>query len=229
MPAHWDERQWPLHDGTTVVARFTTRVLGTLHVDAPAAELADRRRTVVDAEWNWVRQIHGAAVVEALGPGSVEGTPADALVTRVLDTPISVTVADCVPVLLWGRGRIGAVHAGWRGTLDGVIQATVSALDGPDQLRAAIGPCIEPASYEFGSDLLDSMAERYGDEVRSVSADGRPALDMAAAVTAALHEAGLSDPERVGGATAAEPERYFSHRARGEAGRQALVAWREGR
>ena len=107
-----------------------------------------------------VRQVHGAAVVVARA--AAPGRPtrrADALVTDRPGLTLGVLSADCAPVLLADRaaGVIGAAHAGWRGALDGVVEATVLAMAElgarPERIRAAVGPCIALASYEVGPDL----------------------------------------------------------------------------
>ena len=121
---------------------------------------------------------------------------------------LAVHTADCAGVLLVGTGPdpatgepvtvIGAVHAGWKGLRDGVLQHTVDVMRrlGAEHLDWDLGPCISAAAYEFGETDLDVLADRYGDAVRSTTLDGAPALDLRAAVRAAAAEAGL-DPTSV--------------------------------
>src|SRR5579864_5041752 len=106
-------------------------------------------------------QIHSPAVVVAETPWRPEARPqADAIVTRMRALAIGVTTADCGPVLLADprAGVIGAAHAGWRGALTGVLEATIAAMErlgaAPGQIRAAIGPMIRQESYEVGPDLV---------------------------------------------------------------------------
>jgi polyphenol oxidase len=112
-----------------------------------------------------VRQVHGAGVVVARAPQPQPPTvPADALVTDRPGIALGVVCADCAPVLLADPDArvIGAAHAGWRGALAGVVEATVLAMvelgARPDGIRAAIGPCIAQASYEVGPELLTRFA-----------------------------------------------------------------------
>src|SRR5580704_15618916 len=112
-------------------------------------------------------QIHSPDVVIAEAPWTSDMRPrADAIVTRMRALAIGVTTADCGPVLLTDpQARvIGAAHAGWRGALAGVIEATVAAMErlgaARAHIRTAIGPMIRQASYEVGPDLI----ARFGAE-----------------------------------------------------------------
>src|SRR5215470_9403358 len=119
-------------------------------------------------------QSHSPKVVVAQAPWTTENRPqADAIVTRMRALAIGVTTADCGPVLLAEprAGVIGAAHAGWRGALTGVIEATIAAMErlgaARGQIRAAIGPMIRQSSYEVGPDLIarfqseDPAASRF--------------------------------------------------------------------
>ncbi|WCO65216.1 laccase domain-containing protein [Iamia majanohamensis] len=184
---------------------------------------------MVDLPWTWLRQVHGAEVVTVTRPGEHAGATADAAVTAVPGAALAVGTADCVPVVLVADGAVGVAHAGWRGLVAGVVGATAGALDalGHPARRAVIGPCIRPADYEFGADDLDRVAARWGDGVRATTRAGRPALDVVAGVRAALAEVGVTDVADDGLCTAADPGRWFSHRARADPGRMATVAWLE--
>jgi copper oxidase (laccase) domain-containing protein len=161
------------------------------------------------------------------GPGHAAGAAADAAVTAAAGAALVVRTADCAPVALLADEAVGIVHAGWRGLLLGVVEAAVAAVRdlGAGSLRAAVGPCIAGERYEFGVADLDLLAGRYGDSVRARTGAGRPALDLAAGVDAALRAAGVEMIERHGACTAAEPERWFSHRARRDRGRQGTFVW----
>jgi len=172
--------------------------------------------------------VHGAEVVVVERPGDHAGAPADAAVTATPGCALAVRTADCAPVVLAAPGAIGVVHAGWRGLAHGVVERAVAALrdlaHGP--VVAHLGPCIRPGCYEFDGPELDLLVERFGSGVAATTAWGTPALDLPAAVAAALAEAGVDDLRDSGGCTACD-RRWFSHRARGEPQRQATVAWLE--
>jgi YfiH family protein len=193
--------------------------------------LAARRRAVVDLPWVAVHQVHGARVLRVARPLN-DQRDADATVTDVPGLALAVQGADCPLVALSSDGAVGAVHAGWRGLVGGVIEAAVNALHelshGP--VHAVIGPCIGPECYEFGADDLDRVASALGDSVRATTTNGRPALDLRIAATAALTGSGVSDVDLEGGCTACgtlRGEPLFSHRARGDTGRHAGVVWLE--
>ncbi len=191
---------------------------------------------------HWLRQVHGSAVVVVPaedGPGrgdrdvpspsvtAVLDGEADALVSTASSTALAVLTADCASIALGSpEGVFGAVHAGWRGLVDGVVEHAVRAMrnNGATEVVAALGPCIRPECYEFSLPDLDQVAGRFGDQVRAKTAAGRPALDLPAAVAAALAAAGARQ-QVVAVACTGCGRGYFSHRARSDTGRQALVVW----
>ncbi len=195
---------------------------------APGAAGAARER-LAPVPWTWLRQVHGCRVVVVEEPGACCGALADASVTSCPGAGLAVLTADCAPVALSsGEGVIGVVHAGWRGLLAGVVEAAAEAMErlGAGRLFAAVGPCIWPHAYEFSSPELDTLARQFGPVVRATAASGRPALDLPAAVGAALGRAGV--------ALLAESQTcthcstwHWSWRARADPGRQATVVWRE--
>jgi polyphenol oxidase len=167
-------------------------------------------------------QSHSPNVVVAQAPWTKESRPqADGIVTRMRALAIGVTTADCGPVLFAEprAGVIGAAHAGWRGALTGVIEATIAAMERlgatRGQIRAAIGPMIRQANYEVGPDLV----ARFGAEDPASSRFFAPAkrdnhamFDLAGYIAARLQRAGIIEVEDLGLCTYAEPDRFFSYR-----------------
>ncbi len=185
------------------------------------------------SRFTWLNQVHGTAVVTVSSVGLHRGAAADAAVTTVPDAVLVVRSADCAPVLFEGVDSngvavLGVAHAGWRGLLDGVIEATVRAMQdlGGTSIGVWLGPCIGPECYEFGAQPLDELQRRFGDSVESVTAWGTKALDMPAAVQSAVVNAGAGWRGRLDGwsCTSCDHVRRFSHRARGDHGRLALIA-----
>lgn len=171
------------------------------------------------AKWICLHQVHGARVYlpEAAGPTMGRPAPeADAAVSAESDEILSVLTADCAPVALVAPGVVGAVHAGWRGVLAGVLEAAVAEVrrrsDGP--ITAVIGPCIHPECYEFSAHDLEPIAARLGPEVAGETAAGQLALDLPVAVALALSEVGVDDITDIGVCTACSPD-HFSHRRDG--------------
>jgi YfiH family protein len=167
-------------------------------------------------------------VVTVTCPGEHAGVSADAAVTAQPGCVLAVRTADCAPVVLVGQAAVGVVHAGWRGLFDGVVERSVAALqlldDGP--VVAHLGPCIRAGCYEFDGPERDRLAARFGDGVRATTTWGTPALDLAAAVHAALASVGVVEVHDTAGCTACD-RRWYSHRARDEAERFATTAWLE--
>jgi polyphenol oxidase len=167
-------------------------------------------------------QIHSPQVVVAETPWRPEQRPrADAIVTRMRALAIGVTTADCGPVLLADpkAGVIGAAHAGWRGALTGVLEATLAAMErlGADrhEIRVALGPMISQPNYEVGSDLTARFAAEDPASNRFFTAaprDGHALFDLAGYITARLLRAGVRHIEDVGLCTYADPARFFSYR-----------------
>jgi copper oxidase (laccase) domain-containing protein len=208
--------------------RFTDRDDGDLAVGVAPEVLRARRRALTPHPWTSLRQVHGAAVRVVTRPGEHNGAEGDALVTAVAGAAIAVQTADCGSILLDATDVVGVVHAGWQGLLAGVIEAAATAMGelGSYPHTAVLGPVIRPRCYEFDGPELDLLAERYGTEVRSATGWGTPALDLAAGIRAACAGAGIGFAEGAGTCTACSPI-HWSHRARGDVGRQALVAWIE--
>ena len=210
-----------------VRVRCTSRDDGDFHVDGPGVELAQRRRLVAPGEWTWLHQIHGAAVVEVDHPGAGAGSSGDASVTSVPGAVLAVQSADCAPVVMTGGGVVGVAHAGWRGLVAGVIPATVAALRRRTSapISALLGPVIRPANYELGEIDLEAVVAVAGPAATGRTAEGRPALDMGAAVAGILAAEGVTDFEDLKIDTA--DVTWFSHRVRADAERQVTVAWLE--
>jgi YfiH family protein len=167
-------------------------------------------------------QIHSPHVVVAEAPWPTDARPrADAIVTRMRALAIGVTTADCGPVLFADPGArvIGAAHAGWRGALAGVIEATVEAMDrlgaARGQIRAAVGPMIRQANYEVGPDLIarfsaeDRASNRFFSPAKR---EGHALFDLGGYIAARLERAGVGQVEDLGLCTYADPEQFFSYR-----------------
>ena len=177
----------------------------------------------------WLTQVHGDGIV-TVAPGAPVGAgdPGDGLVSRDRGAAVVVLTADCASIALGSdEGVFAAVHAGWRGLAAGVVGASIGAMRqaGAVGISVALGPCIHPECYEFSEEDLDGVAALFGDGVRGRTSAGRPALDLPAAVRSAVERAGVELVPGVDACTACEGS-YFSHRARGDLGRQALVVWR---
>lgn len=167
-----------------------------------------------------VKQVHSADVVtltDAHDIAAVANTEADGIVTARRGVALAVLTADCQPILLADAdaGVIGACHAGWRGALNGIVEATVDAMRalGARQISAVIGPTISQRAYEVSPDFMDSfLAEdpAYG-RFFSGGPNGRPMFDLPSFGLMRLRDAG-ADAEWTGHCTYSDPGRFFSYR-----------------
>ena len=169
-------------------------------------------------------QVHGADVVTVTQPWAAgQGGRADAMVTDRPEIALGIVTADCAPVLFVDSRRniVGAAHAGWRGAVAGVLEATVAAMAAlgaePAAMAAAIGPCIAQASYEVGPDLRDAVLARSAGDAVFFAPGLRPdrwQFDLPGYCAARLRSAGVGHVNVTGYDTLAQEEQFFSHRRR---------------
>jgi YfiH family protein len=182
-----------------------------------------------------VSQVHGSEVraVRARDDAAdVRRHEADALCAPAGAIAIGVRIADCVPVLLADpeTGAVAAAHAGWRGTVSGVVEAAVAALRGPQgdarQLAVAIFPHIGRCCFEVGDDVAQSLLAVSPDPEVVDRSRNKPHVDLAAIITAKLVALGLPPEriERVDGCTRCQDERFFSYRRDGKRSGRHLAA-----
>lgn len=194
-------------DQSEVVAINRARVAAAMGV-APGALLG-------------VNQVHSADVVTVGADGRVPpGSRADALVTDRPGVALSVLTADCMPVLLADvdAGVIGTAHAGWRGLLAGVLEATLDTMEalGADRAEtvAVIGPCISQRAYEVGPELLQRFEDDDPETLRFF-ANGqgdRYLFDLPGLGLHRLRAAGVGLAEWTRHCTYGDSELFFSYR-----------------
>lgn len=198
--------------------------------DRPEAVSENRRRL---GEWLpsepcWLQQVHGRGCIHL--DDWVPGVEADAVWTERPGRMVAVLTADCLPILLAdvdGRA-VAATHAGWRGLVAGVIEATVEALPVPPQrLQAWIGPRICSDHYPVGGELLAAFEAVPGARARFRAIDeGRWLADLPAIAGLLLRRAGVATIVDSGICSFAD-RRFFSVRRDGRTGRTATLAWIE--
>ena len=187
--------------------------------------IAENRRRAIDAVMPGgrlvtVHQIHSHYALEAGDWSEDERPHADALVTDKPGVLLGILTADCAPVLLADReaGVVGAAHAGWRGALAGVGEATVAAMEKlgarRERITAAIGPCIAGRHYEVDAGFKELLTGYVPDNERFFAdgPTGKPHFDLEAYVAARLASAGIRQVEALGLDTYAAPNRFFSYR-----------------
>lgn len=173
-----------------------------------------------------LRQVHGADVVH-LERAPAERPCADAAVADAAGLGLMVMAADCVPLLLWrlDGSRVGVAHAGWRGLVDGVIEAAVDALGvHGEEVGVAVGPAIGACCYEVSEDILDRFRARFGPAVLRGTHVDLPGAAVAALLGAGVDPGAVSVVDRC---TRCSPGALFSYRgAGGLTGRQCGMVWR---
>ncbi len=167
-----------------------------------------------------LHQIHSADVLEVNGPIEAPSPKADALVTATPGLALGVLTADCQPVLFADPEAqvIGAAHAGWKGTLDGVLEATLAAMERlgarRDRIAAVIGPTISQRAYEVGPEFLDRFLADDPDNARFFAggAGDRVQFDLPGYSLQRLRSAGIAHAEWTRHCTYSDPVHFFSYR-----------------
>ena len=228
-----------------VHARVTTRMGGVsegayaelnlgLHVGDSDAHVQHNRRLLTAAlpgEPAWLTQVHGTAV--ACVDDVADAPCADAAFARRPRRVCAVMTADCLPVLFCDRdgGVVGVAHAGWRGLVDGVLEATVAAMNvGPERLFAWLGPAIGPAAFEVGSEVRERFLahDPHAEQAfRPGEAHGKWMADIFTLARQRLMALGLASVQGGGRCTFSDAARFYSFRRDGVTGRFATLIWRD--
>ncbi|MHB1176288.1 MAG: peptidoglycan editing factor PgeF [Sulfuriferula sp.] len=240
MNPDWLIPDWPAP--ARVKAFVTTRTGGASsapyaglnlgdHVGDDPASVAQNRaflRTALPAEPVWLQQVHGIRVLDA--DGDIASTEADASVTRRAERVCVVLTADCLPVLFCDvEGNVvAAAHAGWRGLLGGMLEATVAAMHLPGAgVMAWLGPAIGAQAFEVGDEVRDAfIAEQPAASAAFVAyRPGKWLADIHALARMRLQRIGVTRIYGGGACTYTEPARFYSYRRDGVTGRMASLIW----
>lgn len=236
------QADWPMADR---VAAFTTTRTGGCSIgpwaslnlgehcgDDPDRVAENRQRlaaaTGLATPLAWLKQVHGTTVVRA-DPARLP--EADAQWTEQPGLGLALLTADCLPVVLGDAGGqvVAVAHAGWRGLVAGILEASVAALPvSPDTLHAWIGPAIGPAVYEVGPEVRAAFcAADPGSEscFKPSRRSGHYLADLPGAARRRLVDAGIAGVHLSQRCTFSEGKGFFSHRRNPRGGRIATVAW----
>jgi YfiH family protein len=167
-----------------------------------------------------IYQVHSPDVLTVDAPLTGDKPKADALVTATPGLALTILTADCQPVLFCDPDAnvIGAAHAGWRGALDGVLEATLDAMEAlgatRENTRAVIGPSISQAAYEVGPEFLDAFMAESQENGRFFAngTDDRMQFDLPAFGLHKLRQAGVGQAEWTRHCTYSDPDRFYSYR-----------------
>ena len=205
---------------------------------AARGRVAELTSTDVDT-WHLMRQVHGArvGVVDEGVPPGAELRGVDVMVTTLVDRPLVVLAADCLPIVAVGRRAVAVAHAGWRGVVAGVADALTDALRGSGEdlgaVSVVIGPGIGPCCYAVGPEVHEAVTALVSG-AGTTTRDGQVSVDLRMAVNVQLRARGVADVSDGGvevgapaACTACDP-RWFSHRRDPRSGRQAGIVVRRG-
>lgn len=240
-PDSWIVPDWPApanvralsttRDGGVSRPPYDTLNLGGHVNDDPVAVAENRRRVVqlasLPAAPVWLQQVHGTVVVDA---GAASRFPeADGSFSRQTGVVCAIMTADCLPVILCNETgtAIAAAHAGWRGLVDGVIEAALAAVDGDGPWMAWLGPAIGPQAFEVGEDVREAFLTADPDAADAFrpSPRGRWLADLYSLAQRRLRRAGVTQIYGGGFCTYSDPGRFFSYRRDGATGRMATMIW----
>jgi YfiH family protein len=191
-----------------------------------------RAQAVLPSAPCWLQQVHGTAVHRfgADAPSTYVEPQADAAVTAMPGQVLAILTADCLPVTFTAvdGSEVAIAHAGWRGLCDGVLEATLQAMDAaPENVMAWLGPAAGPRRYEVGDDVRDAFiaCDRDAEHAFRASRPRHWLCDLYQLARQRLRAQGV---HRIYGGeycTIDDAERFFSHRRDGRSGRMASLIW----
>jgi polyphenol oxidase len=216
---------------------FASLNLGDHVGDAPAAVAANRARLCAQLQLPsapcWLQQVHGCQIVTV--SAAARGSAADGALSREAGAVCVVLTADCLPLLLCDDHgtAVAAVHAGWRGLADGVIEAAVTALAlPPERLLVWLGPAIGATAFVVGDEVREhfvnadaASAAWFMPSADSAILQRRWRADLFGLARRRLQRLGIKRIYGGGECTVTQPERFFSYRRDGVTGRSASLIW----
>lgn len=177
----------------------------------------------------WLEQVHGTEVLTLPCKSSMSSPIADASYTHVSGQVCVIMTADCLPILLCNKSgtEIAAVHAGWRGLCDGVIETCIANFDSPaNELIAYLGPAIGPEAFEVGAEVKQAFVDQYADDQKYFRAtEAKFVANLQGLAHARLLRAGVTECNFANRCTYSHADDFFSYRRDGITGRMASLIW----
>ena len=237
----WLEANWStpvtIHAGTSTrqgghsQAPYTSLNLAT-HVGDDDSDVALNRRLLrqslqLPSEPVWLQQTHSTRIIHV--DQQVPEGPADGAVTDRAGVVLAVMTADCLPLLLFDptQHRLGAIHIGWRGFADGMVQEAMKWFSPADPCMAWLGPSIQARHYEIDSTVREACLAQcpQGTCAFTQTRPGHWFLDLPQMVEQQLREYGVQQIYHSGRCTHLESEHWYSYRRDGQTGRMATLIW----
>jgi len=243
MSVAWIKADWPapsnVHAGTTLrhggvsENAFASLNLGDHVSDDQAAVVENRQRFAGECALPsaplWLCQTHGINVAANIPPQPDTGT--DAIVTRTTNAVCAVLTADCLPVVFAAMdgSEVAVAHAGWRGLCNGILEATVAAMQtSPGETLVWLGPAIAQSAFEVGIEVREQFIARQPDAATHFveNARGRFQADLYGLAGQRLAALGIHAVSGGNYCTFTESEDFFSYRRDGQCGRMATFIYR---
>ena len=219
---------WPAP--ANIKAFTTTRQsIGDIDLKHPKERQSLTRLFALPEEPIWINQVHSAIAIEAL-PENQDKT-ADALFTNKPNHLCAVLTADCLPILICNRQgtHIAAIHAGWRGLANGIVEQTLEQLPIAGQdLLVWLGPAIGPGKFEVGSDVLEAFTHHDPEASRAFAPQpgAKWLADLYQLARLRLHKYGINEIYGGNFCTHSQSDLFFSYRRdQGKTGRMASIIW----
>lgn len=234
---------WNAPDNITA---FTTTRLGgcsqapynsnnlALHVEDEASDVYKNRQQLVElmripAEPVWLNQTHSTRCVIVEEDSNRD---ADAAITRGVNQPLVIMTADCLPILLCSEtgAEIAAIHAGWRGLCQGIVENTLNKMTSkPESLIAWVGPAICGACYEIGNEVFEAFTAKNAETQAGFQAkEGKWLANLPLIAQISLNALGINKVFQSNLCTFEQEDLFFSYRKRPQTGRIATLIWLRG-
>ena len=220
-----------LRSGGVSTGCYQSLNLGEHVGDKPEAVASNRARLKarlgLPSEPVWLNQVHGTHAVDAAK--SVANEPADASYTFEANIVCTVMTADCLPILLYNPETelVASLHGGWRGLLNGVVEATLSVTGA--ECLAWLGPAIGPNAFQVGAEVCDAFVEkdRCFEQAFTSQSNHKYLADIFEIARIIFLKQGVTQIFGGDYCTYSDPSRFFSHRRDGVTGRMVTMIWRE--
>ncbi len=219
-----------LRGGGCSPAPWDSLNLGDHVGDDPACVAANRARLrgLLPADPVWLQQVHGTTAVDIAN--TTKSVQADAAFCREPGRVCAVMTADCLPVLFCDRAGsvVAAAHAGWRGLLGGVLEATINAMQVPgEEILVWLGPAIGPHRFEVGQEVKEAFVavESHAAKAFRQLGDGQWLADLYLLARQRLNSVGITAIYGEVLCTFSDEKRFFSYRRDGVTGRMASLIW----
>jgi len=240
MTDSWLQAEWPapsfIQAGTTLrqggvsTGEYSSLNIATHVGDELTSVEKNRLRLNLPNEPQWLEQVHSTKVI--LLPHEEFIPKADAAYTEKENIICSVMTADCLPLLITNKqgSCVAAIHAGWRGLCNGIIEATIQSLPAePESLLVWLGPAIGPDVYEVGEEVYEAYTKANNEAKQAFTSVSEKhwLFDIYKVAKLRLHSSGVKQVFGGDRCTFTEKDKFFSYRRDNVTGRMASMIWIE--